>query len=146
MMRKQEHNVVQKELTMTVICKCGNQFGIFRRQCPACGTPTPPAALKKLEKVEEERAPRKPRAMTRQIKWHECVACRRTGAKKMRCPHCNEPIHKPCLRMHVDTCLQFQREREEEIKRLTSNVLDNPTAATNLINKLVEGQMRREKK
>ena len=107
-----------KELKMTIVCKCGNQFGAWRTQCPTCGTTVPADVRQKMlaPKVAEQRERRVRREITRRVK-HQCTMCMRPGAR-VRCPHCNEEIHQICLRLHQTDCLKFQFEREAEIRKL----------------------------
>lgn len=110
----------QRELTMTVVCKsCSHQYGAWRDRCPACGTRTPPPPVK----VQAEREKRKRQHERRESKT-QCIACRQRGAKKMRCPFCDERIHHTCLSLHVEECKQFQRDREAALARLTSKEND----------------------
>ena len=97
-----------RELKMTVTCKaCEHQYGAWRERCPACGTLTPPPP-----KAERERTARERNAETRAVKQRvrsltECIFCQLRGAKET-CPHCDEKIHRTCLRLHVGDCERFQ--------------------------------------
>jgi len=106
--------IAAKPLTMTVVCRiCGDQFGMWRTHCPACGAHAPAIPARVLAETKSRRHP----LAQRRPKADECTLCRRTKAK-LRCPHCNELIHKECLRLHRADCLTFQMEREIEIKKL----------------------------
>lgn len=97
-----------RELKMTTVCKtCSHQYGVWRDRCPTCGTSTPRAV------VETFNAPRRVARAKQERKRspHECILCRTRGARHERCPHCNEAIHKGCLRLHVAPCALFQEER-----------------------------------
>lgn len=112
----------QRDLVLTLICKCGNQYGKWRPHCPVCREPTP---RKAQDEYETTTNPRVRRAVTRKVKElvrreskTQCIFCRHRGAKQ-RCPHCNEMIHGTCLGLHVAECQQFQVERDAAITRLT---------------------------
>ncbi len=115
-------------------CECGNEYGLWRPRCPACGTTNErqrdATAPPEPTFVRAERTPKRP-----------CIVCRNGGAKD-RCPHCEELIHKNCKGMHVIACAEFQRLRAIEIAKLGKTVLDNPVEAKRLINDLV---LRRER-
>ena len=92
-------NSAPRELKVTIICAtCQHQYGEWRPRCPTCGTSTPARAVNTPRVRAKSRSP------------HECIFCRLRGARKETCPHCNEPIHKSCLRLHAPSCKQFQEE------------------------------------
>lgn len=108
---------------MTVICKdCAFQYGRWRPQCPTCGTNNPNVDVYTTGvggpsgtpvRAARERAPRAPKRARL-----ACIVCRKGGARKLRCPHCDERIHKACLVMHADDCAAFQLEREAACRRI----------------------------
>lgn len=92
----------KRELTMTVVCVCGHQFGAWRVRCDACGTPAPRKESFNPPKVVRRERERRP---------NECIFCHQRKAKD-RCPSCNEMIHKNCIGVHVDDCRKFVAERD----------------------------------
>lgn len=98
-------NSAPRELKVTIICAtCEHQYGTWRPRCPTCGTTTPASATRDTF----NNAPRLRRVKTRSP--HECIFCRLRGARKDKCPHCGEPIHRSCLRLHKADCAKFQEE------------------------------------
>lgn len=111
------------ELRMTLICPCcSNQYGKWRPQCPACGTPRPEQKTERVEakdrRLDDMRRIKQRRADAREKKKlaKECIVCRRGGAK-LKCPHCEEKIHKGCLSLHADDCAAFQVSLKECYKK-----------------------------
>lgn len=120
----------KKELKMTRICPhCGDQYGLWRERCPSCGTHNE----RRAAAVADERVPSITRPARvkkeRKAKPDPCIMChRRVKGKRIkgtklresppRCPHCDEPIHKECLRLHATSCAEFQVSRDEAIKKL----------------------------
>lgn len=102
--------MIARELTMTIICACGNQFGAWRSHCPACGTGTPPSKREILNTPREVTRRVKRAVVAREPVWHECVFCRLRGAKAHRCPICNQPVHANCRISHEPRCKEFQTE------------------------------------
>ena len=105
-----------KERTLTIECAdCKNIYGLWRTQCPACGTNNP----KYRDYHEPERAPRAPKIkipVERRRPRNECIACHGGGAK-VRCPHCNELAHKACITLHAPECAAFQVTLQEAYKK-----------------------------
>lgn len=104
-----------RELKMTKICEmCGDQYGLWRYQCPACGTHN-----KDREKAcaapvtQTARGGSRIRATIREHVRAKtgCIFCQAPGAKH-KCAHCDEPIHRNCRGMHEPACKQFQVERQ----------------------------------
>jgi hypothetical protein len=101
--------------TMTTACKmCGHEFGKWRPQCPACGTPYEQERSFNEVRIERRKAERKleaddpiGRILERRQPKNQCIVCRQGGGK-LKCPHCNECIHKGCLTLHADDCAAFQ--------------------------------------
>lgn len=121
---------------MTTTCECGNVYGLWRTQCPACGTHNAKRAAAMERKEKEERKVRA--ARPREPRKNECVLCRkRVKGKRIkgtklreapeRCPHCDECCHPACQKLHGPTCQQFQIERNAELARLGVGV--NPLRA-----------------
>lgn len=108
-----------RELKMVRVCDghggCGNEYGRWRPRCPACGTLND-------KPIETFNAPalKTSGRSTKERKDPEdaCIVCRRSSCGTRRCPHCEELIHKPCLRMHAQDCARFQHERRQAELRL----------------------------
>ena len=96
---------MEKELKVTKLCEvCSNQYGLFRTQCPACGT-------KNVHHVSSAPPPKPTIARkVRDRRPDECIFCYRRKAKA-KCPHCDEPIHNVCRGLHEGPCAAFQVER-----------------------------------
>lgn len=106
---------MEREKVMVITCKtCGNEYGRWRSQCPGCGTATPEAV-----RVKEERETRKA-SRPRSSSKPQCILCLSTRRQKrmVRCPSCNEPIHKKCLKFHEESCKLFQVQVKAEYKKL----------------------------
>lgn len=100
-----------RELKVTRICpKCGDQYGLWRERCPACGeynerraaaiaAPERPARVVTKHAIKQRTSSSVP----------HCIFCQRRGPKET-CPHCSEPIHRNCRGLHCNDCEQFQRE------------------------------------
>ena len=125
---------------MTMACpECGDQFGLWRPRCPACGWTVPyDVRQKALEPGERAGTERKSKSEKKtripdQKKANQCILCRRkakpTKKSTMRCPHCSEPVHVVCFRMHEEPCKQFQLDRQAELAKLGKSFVDNTTRA-----------------
>ena len=122
-------------VSMILECKaCHHVFGAFRPRCPVCGEPAPKCkhgmpevvcavCTGKVRAVEQKfRGRRSEGKRTKQRRDSGCIVCDRkvklNSKRGTKCPHCDELIHKPCLELHRAGCLQFQFEREAELKKL----------------------------
>lgn len=74
-----------------VACKaCGEEYGSFRKRCPACGEIKPPQSVNRARFVPA------------------CVACERPNAT-VDCPKCHLKVHQRCLELH----LKYQHQQGE---------------------------------
>lgn len=107
---------MDKELKVTKLCEvCSNQYGLWRAQCPACGT-------KNVQQAAAIGAKPKP-TLARKVRDRgpdECIFCYRRKAKE-KCPHCDEPIHRVCRGLHEAPCAAFQVERKKAMEALNAN-------------------------
>lgn len=96
---------------MTIECAdCHHVYGLWRTQCPACGTSNP----KYRDYHEPEPAIVIP--VERRRPKSECIACQHGGAK-LRCAHCNELVHKDCKALHERACAAFQVTLQEAYRK-----------------------------
>ncbi len=128
-------------MTMTRKCTCGNDYGLWRLRCPACGT------------TNDQWTDANARATTlafhareRQVR-NECIACHNGGAKET-CPHCSEHIHRNCKGMHLEDCRKFQVERERILRDTIvrgvhdlarKNILEDPAGTSQRVRDLLKG-------
>ena len=102
---------------MTLTChQCEYEYGRWRPQCPACGTPCELSRNERLgiapERVKQERTKRFKRLVA-----DACAFCR-CGHATLTCPHCHEQVHRECLELHRSPCLAFQLGVEQETRKL----------------------------
>lgn len=103
-------------MSMLIHCKmCHHEYGAWRPQCTACGTPTPkPETLNTPRMVEREKRIR--REVTTRVK-RECATlcsfCKCRGAKE-KCDECGGLVHSFCRHLHKE-----QSHRHHEL-RVTS--------------------------
>lgn len=115
---------------------CHHIYGKFRRQCSACGNPTPnfdafnspqDALSRALRDPRSSRKKREPKE--RQLAATACVFCRQRGAKKT-CPTCAGRIHPGCLLLHKDSCeTQLRSGIMTEVARLQDGERPAPSAS-----------------
>lgn len=96
-------------MKMTKFCEvCGDQYGLWRHQCPACGTHN-------KDREAACAAPVTTKRRERERTKGGCIFCQAPKAKE-KCPHCDEPIHRNCLHFHEEACKVFQVERLAAMK------------------------------
>ena len=112
-----------RELKMTKVCEmCGDQYGLWRYQCPSCGTHNADREKAVAAPVQPPRATLREHVRAK----NACIFCFGRKAKD-KCPHCDEPIHRTCRGLHEPRCAAFQVERKAAEARLTQG----GTSATN---------------
>lgn len=108
--------MISKPLTMTIVCRdCEFQYGVWRVECPTCGT------LNNRRKAAITVVPKERRVAQRAL---PCTLCRRTVKDGVnRCPQCNELVHTACLPLHAADCSKFQLECQTALARLSGRAL-----------------------
>lgn len=88
-------------MSMLTHCKmCHHEYGAWRPQCTACGTPTPRVEPLNTPRVAERRVREEP--VTRERRCATiCAFCKCRGAKD-KCDDCGELIHPFCRHLHKE--------------------------------------------
>lgn len=119
---------MQRELKLTRVCECGEQYGIWRPRCPVCGTINDRregAMLvgdSMLDVKHKERRLREgvlDNAKRFESKRDPCALCRKRVKQNKRgtnCPSCGARVHVACLALHEASCREFIRERDAIVK------------------------------